>query len=213
MTVFLALLGVVATALLAVAGFGSWSAARKANQTAVTLKQIEDARRREELAPRFQITCAEQSSSLGRAYLHVTLMAGGSDHLDEVVITILDDGKRDHWGQGLPAEVSQETADDFVWGPWEFNTGASEQVVNRRTTRPRAYSRPSGTNWERLSLTRTRPGPWMEGQPHELWERDNPDPIRLLFACRRDGYEPWSILYEVSTDQELDAGTDWSADT
>lgn len=36
----------------------------------------------------------------------------------------------------------------FVWGPWQFSTGASEQVASNRTTRPRAYSLTTGKNWD-----------------------------------------------------------------
>jgi hypothetical protein len=32
----------------------------------------------------------------------------------------------------------------LVWGPWEYNTGASAQVASNRVTKPRAYSLASG---------------------------------------------------------------------
>ena len=48
--------------------------------------------------------------------------------------------------------MSPEEARWFVRGPWEFNTGASAQVTDNRTTRRRSYSRPDGKNWDRLGL-------------------------------------------------------------
>jgi hypothetical protein len=43
---------------------------------------------------------------------------------------ILDETGSDHWARGLPDGVTQEQAEAFVWGPLEFNTGASDQVVS-----------------------------------------------------------------------------------
>jgi hypothetical protein len=97
------------------------------------------------------------------ADLRVTLTSGGLDYLDEVVITILDEAGRDHWAHGLPDGVTRDQAEAFVWGPWKFNTGAGAQVITSRETRPRAYSRVSGRNWDVLSLGGTRPGHWMTG--------------------------------------------------
>lgn len=56
--------------------------------------------------------------------------------LDEVTVTILDEAGQDHWGQGLPDGVTQEQAAAFVWGAWEFNTGASAQVVSNVSRGP-----------------------------------------------------------------------------
>jgi hypothetical protein len=200
----LAVLGVSASVFLAVAGFGSWCAAKKSSETASTLKEIERSRRHDELAPTFAITFTRQQGSQDRIYMQISLAGGGSDVLEEVVITILNDARQDHWGHGLPAGVTQEQADEFVWGPWEFDTEAYEQVANRRTTRPRIYSRLSGQNWERLAMIRTRPGFWMEGPTQNVWERDNPDPIRLLFKCIRADYDPWQVLMEVYPEKALD---------
>jgi hypothetical protein len=92
--------------------------------------------------------------------------------------------------------VSPEEARRFVWGPWEFNTGASAQVADNRTTRPRSYSRPDGKNWDRLGLTRTRPGHWMGSMTPEQWRRQQAGPVRLQITCARGG-EQWILLREV----------------
>ena len=129
--------------------------------------------------------------------MQVTLTGpDGLDRLDEVTIAILDEAGADHWAHGLPEKVSAEEARQFVWGPWEFNTGASAQVTGNRTTRPRPYSRPDGRNWDRLSLTRTRPGHWMGAMTPEQWQRDQDGPVRLQITCRR-GDEQWVLLREV----------------
>ena len=46
-------------------------------------------------------------------------LAGGTDTLDEVVITLQDESGVDHWGRGLPPGVTQEQAEAFAWGPWD----------------------------------------------------------------------------------------------
>lgn len=113
-------------------------------------------------------------------------------------MTILDEAGQDHWSRGLPEGVTQDDAEAFVWGGWEFNIGASEQVVSNRTTRPRAYSLVTGKNWDLLSMNRTRPGPWMSSTSRDEWrKRYAGQPVRLLITCRRDGYEPWIVLCEV----------------
>jgi len=128
----------------------------------------------------------------------VSLTGGGLEYLDEVVITILDEAGRDHWTRGLPDGVTREQAEAFVWGPWEFNTGASAQVVSNRETVPRTYSRVSGKNWDLLSLTPTRPGRWMAGTGQDKWRKQYRDhPVRLLITCRREGYEPWFVQCDV----------------
>jgi hypothetical protein len=64
-------------------------------------------------------------------------LAGGTDVLDEVVITVQDESGTGHWGRGLPAGVTQERAEAFARGPWELDVNASAQVISNRQTRPR----------------------------------------------------------------------------
>lgn len=153
--------------------------------------------------PKFEIAGEERSSSGDSAILRVALKPGRLERLDEVSVTILDETGSDHWAYGLPQGVTQEEAEAFVWGPWEFNTGASTQVVSNRTTRPRAYSLVTGRNWDRLGLRRTQPGRWMPDNPEQWRKQQAGKPIRLLFTCRRDGYEPWTVLYEVHVKPHL----------
>jgi hypothetical protein len=38
----------------------------------------------------------------------------------------------------------------------------------------------------------------MTGMAPEEWQRQHRHkPVRLLLTCRREGYEPWTVLYEI----------------
>jgi hypothetical protein len=189
---------------VAAAGVAAWAAwlsrssAQEANAAAGTMAAIERDRRHDELCPGFEITCTVRDTALTSADLHIVLKPSDLGRLDEVVVTILDERGADHWAHGLPDGVTQAEAEAFVWGGWEFNTGASEQVVSNRTTKPRSYSLADGKNWDVLSLRHTQPGQWMTWASPEEWQRQYRDkPVRLLLTCRREGYTPWTVLHEV----------------
>ena len=206
-----AAVGAVGSVLAAgVAAWAAWlsrSSAREANAAAGTLAAIERDRRRDELTPEFDITCTVRDTSTDTADMHVALRPGRLERLDEVTITILDETGADHWARGLPGGITQEEAEAFVWGGWEFNTGASKQVVSNRTTRVRPYSLVTGKNWDVLSLRRTRPGHWMSATTQEAWREQHEDrPIRLLFTCRRDGYEPWIVQRDIEVAGDTEPG-------
>lgn len=126
----------------------SKNSAQEANAAAAALAAIERDRRRDELTPEFEITCTARDPDVDSATLFVKLTPGRLEALDEVTITILDETGADHWAHGLPDGLTQEEAEAFVWGPWEFNTGASKQVVSNRTTVTRPYSLVTGKNWD-----------------------------------------------------------------
>ena len=192
----------IAAIAAAVAAIGSWQAAAKANSIANEMAVVERSRRHEELTPKFEVSCTASTASEGYANLHLRLSNGGVDQLDQVTATILDETDQDHWAGGPPSGMTLAQARAFVWGPWEFNTGASEQVVSNRESRPLQCSRVGGRNWILLSLTRTRPGSWMTGLTNAEWKRDHPGPLRLHLDCRSDGYEPWSLIREVEVTLE-----------
>ena len=194
---------VVATASVA-AALGLWRSAHRANQIAMTasasaaqVADLDAARRHEEIQPVFEIEFVPDQQH-ERADLRVSLVSG-MEELDEVTFRILNETGTDHWGHGLPPNLSQEDADIFVWGPWEFNGLAAVQISDRRTSRTRPYSRRDGDNWDRLPLLRTRPGPWMHEQAYESWERERRGPIRLSAVCTAAGYPAWTRLYEIDT--------------
>jgi type II secretory pathway pseudopilin PulG len=180
-----------------------WYARRSARSSAMSAAAAEataaldSQRRHAELTPQFEITCTAGSNGAGDHGELRLALAGptGLDRLDGVTVAILDEAGADHWARGFPAGVSEDDARRFVWGPWEFNTGASAQVTGNRTTRTRPYSRSDGKNWDRLSLSRTRPGRWMDMSP-EQWQKQCEGPIRLQITCQRAG-EQWILLHEV----------------
>jgi len=181
------------------------SAAVSATAASVTAA-LDSQRRHDELAPEFDINITAGENGVGdHAEMRVALTgSAGLDRLNEVTIAILDEAGVDRWAHGLPDKVSPEDARRFVWGPWEFNTGASAQVTDNRTTRPRPYSRPDGKNWDRLGLTRTRPGQWMGSMTPEQWRRQQAGPVRLQITCARAG-EQWVLLHEVQVPEPLPA--------
>lgn len=201
-TVAWAAVGAIGT--VAAAGIAAWAArqsrnsAKEANAAAATLATIERDRRYEELTPKFDVTFIDRGGD--DAELLVAYSGDRLEYLDEVTVKILDESGKEHWGSRLPTDVTQEEAEAFVWGPWEFLTAAAVQILSNRQSRPRPYSLPTGKNWDRLPLTRTRPGRWMGTYTQKHWQQDfEGQPIRLLITCRHEGYDPWLLLKEIDT--------------
>jgi hypothetical protein len=185
---------IAAAAAAAWAAHQSNASAGKANEAAGALLAIERDRRHEELTPQFEITRTIKAIASDSADLWVELIGGPVERHAAVSVTIQDEVGQDHWGRGLPGGVAAEGAEAFVSGPWEFNTGAGEQVVSNRQSRERPFDQVSGKNWELLSLTRMRPGRWMTGTSQDQWRKQWRDkPVRLLLTCRCEGYDPWFI--------------------
>lgn len=194
------MVSIVAAAASLAAVWYARGSARSAQTAAVAAEKtaaLDAERRHAELTPQFEIACTAGESGIGdHGELRVTLTGPpGLDRLDEVTIVILDESGADHWGHGYPTGVGEAEAREFVWGPLEFNTGASAQVTGNRTTRPRPYSRADGQNWDRLSLVRTRPGRWMS-MSQEQWQKQIQGPLRLQITAQRDN-EQWIVLREV----------------
>jgi hypothetical protein len=170
----------------AIGGLGAWRAA-------VNLAHIETERTHRDLTPEFSFHLNEKEQVLTVALVGPP----GLEALDEVSIRILDEAGKDHYAHGLP-EGYEDEARGLVWGPWEFNTGASAQVMDRRTRIPRLFSRVDGRNWDRLSLRRTRPGTWMTGTTERAWREQVAGPMRLALTCAHAGHQPWHLLYEIT---------------
>jgi hypothetical protein len=182
------LLGVLIAAIAAVAAVGSWRAA-------ALLTRIESQRRYSELTPQFEITA---TATGGHADLRVVLRGpDGLAGLDEVGIQILDERWKDHGVSVTAGGPSAEDLAKHVFGPWEFNTGASAQVAGNRATRPRAYSRKTGKDWDFLSLVPSAPPYWASGMTQQQWLRQyDGQPIRLMVSCRLGEYR-WELPYDV----------------
>ena len=188
----------LAISLLALAAAGASALyARSQSQNQDKATAIESGRWHDELTPVFEASCEVPEFQGDSAMLKVAL-TGGMEALDEVVITIQDESGIDHWGRGLPAGVTQEQAEAFVWGPWEYDINASAQVVSNRQTRARPYSLLTGKDWDVLTLAATKPGSWMTATSPDKWRKDwRRQPIRLLITCRRDGHNPWFVQLKV----------------
>jgi hypothetical protein len=202
----IAIIGAVAAAAAAIAAAGSWFAARKANATTAEVAAIERDRRHDELTPIFEYKCMVRDAAPESADLRVELVGGRLERHAAVTITILNESGQDHWANSLPDGVTQDEAQAFVWGPWEFNTGVPNQVVSNRESRTQPYSRVSGKNWVLLSLTETRPAKWMSLSQDEWRKKWKGQPVRLLVTCICDGYEPWLIQRDVKVEHSPRAG-------
>jgi hypothetical protein len=196
MNLAIAIIAVLAALASAVAAIGSLRSSRRANETTRTLANLESDRRHSELTPSFEIELTPFGNANDEAWLDLR-QTNGPLVLDSVVITILDEVGQDHWSRGLPENLSAEDAAVFIWGPYEFNSGASEQVDNYRKTKPRRYHRIAGTDWDHLHLVRTRPGAWMAGTLLEDWRAEHSGPLRLLITCELEDYAPWHIPVEL----------------
>ena len=204
------ILGLLIAAAGSAAGIGAWRAA-------AILAQIERQRRPSELTPQFEITCDVQATAAGHADLRVILRGPDTlDTLDEVTIRILDERWQDHGARVTPGGPSAEDIAKHVWGPWEFNTGASAQVADNQTTLARPYSRKTGRDWDCFSLVPSAPPYWASGMTAQQWLRHHDgQPIRLMVSCRLGDYR-WELPYDVprqqpapgkrSRDQLIDAG-------
>jgi hypothetical protein len=78
MNLAIAIIGALAAA---VAAFDSWTTARKANASAASIVAIERDRRHDEMAPKFDITCAVRETAPDRADLRVVLTGGRLERL------------------------------------------------------------------------------------------------------------------------------------
>lgn len=188
---------VLAGALSALAALASAFAAFKARATASSMLRLEEQRRRDELEPSFEFKLDPPESSSVR-FLHVRWVGGGVNGM-RVNLRVLDEEGQDHRSAGPPSGVAPSEWDDFVWGPLEFDLGASAQATDRRTTKPREYSRLSGETWDRLQLKQTRPGSWMVGMSEEAWASAR-GPLRLAIICESEEHPPpWTQVREIST--------------
>lgn len=185
-----------ATVAAAIAAAGSWRAAALSNRTSTRLAAIESSRRHEEKAPVFQISGVETADGEG-AYMTVSLVGGSLETVEEVVLTILDEAGQDYRSSTLPDNTSQEAYDRFLWAPWEFNAGASIQVIDNRNTRPRSYTWIGGKDWDYLHLHRTRAGSWMSEPQSKSWREERNKPLRLLVTAAH-GDDTWHRLHQVT---------------
>ena len=206
---YLAITGTVAAGLSAVAALGSWKAAHRANrtsaqaqatgerafQTADAVARIEKERWHADLLPQFNIAIEGRFEG-DRATLSVRLVGPlPLHHLDEVQMKVVasDDMSRTVTLAGSP---SQDDVDAQVWGPLRFVPGVNDADANGRTVPSFPLQVGAGRPF---ALERTRPPLWQEGNDRqERWRNQWLNkPMRLILTCRREGFDPWVIPYEV----------------
>lgn len=180
----------------AIAAAGSWRAATLSNRTSRSLAAIESSRRHEESAPIFRLDGVESQDG-ENAYITATLAGGSWETVQEVVLTILDETGQDRRSGPPPDGVTQDQYDQFLWSRWEFNAGASEQVVNYRESRPRTYSWIGGKDWDYLHLKGTHAGGWMSDAQRKSWRTDRIPTLRVLITAKHDT-DTWHQLHEVT---------------
>ena len=198
MTLAIAILGVVATAIAAVAAVGSWLAAKKANAAAQAMTAIEAARRHEELQPQITIECRRQPGQADRALLYLTLKGPPAlDRLDEVTLRILDEQWKDRSGQPLAGGPTPEEISQTIWGPYRFVPRVDNtKDENGRTAGAGPLELQGARNWLLQSVEASSPPRWV--QDPSWWRQQYVgQPIRLLVSCWRAGQEPWALLLDV----------------
>jgi hypothetical protein len=191
---WLEIAGLSAAALSAVAAVGSWKSARTSNDTAVIVARIEEDRWHADLLPQFQL--AIEHTEGDRATLSVRLIGPlPLCSLDEIRIKIMpsDDMARLERPPGPP---SQAELDAQVWGPLRFTYGADGADVDGQTVSPIALQVGAGRPF---SLELTRPPHWQQGDDRASRWRDQwlNKPMRLVLACRREGFKEWTVPVEV----------------
>jgi hypothetical protein len=180
----------------AVATGGAWMAARRANSTAEAVARIERDRWHADLTPQFRVTL-EPKRDAADLIVHLT-GPFPLHHLDEIRVEVTHSDDRDH---GTPPDGRRRVDPDEwaaqLWGPYELlATGRNEVAADGRTAGPFALALGNGRTFP---LTRTDPPPWWTHREAEAGWRARwlGKPVRLVFTCRRDGFEPWVVPYEV----------------
>lgn len=201
METLIIVIGVVIGAVGAVAAVGAWVSTHKGNkqgaknlELTALLTDIERERRREELTPRFEITCKQTAEDLAKLDIELT-GPDGLDHLDEVMITIRNDtptrgDSQMPWGPNA-AEIQR-----VVWGPYRLVPGVDNAdkdgrkvVIVNRLFRGEGFP---------LALERTNPPSW-KTEPGS-WRREwSGKPVRLLLTCRQ-GETKWDVPCEIKVE-------------
>ena len=181
----------VASVFSAAAAGGALLAAGRANQTAEAVARIERERRHEELTPQFDIDFRELTNHWSgpllpqrsrrprpprRSHDHHRRRRHGPHRAQSWPRAHAGHGRRPRVG-AVPLHPPQRP-------------GRRQRAQGGAVPLPGRPGRP-------LSMERTRPGHWTEGQTQALWQQGYADqPIRLRMVCRR-GDEEWVIARRV----------------
>ncbi|MGW6927526.1 hypothetical protein ACWGA9_40765 [Streptomyces sp. NPDC054950] len=166
-------------------------AAEQANATADSVAQIERDRWQYEMTPRFDVTMTRLRRGSDQASLIVTFEGPPAlERLDEIEIEIRDDGYTH--GVGLAGGPDEQQIAQTIWGPYRFQPGINDSSADGRLSP--AVPLELG-EWLKRSLEQSFPPSWTD-RAH--WsEQYAGAPVRLWVRCRREGYKPWTLTYNV----------------
>jgi len=190
-SIVLTVLSLLATAISAIAAIGSWRAARRADQAATTLANIERDRRHTELTPDFNVTCYRRAVG-DRAELRLTFTGPpGLDRLDGAEVTIRDD--RSNRTPTTAADPSAEELAAAIWGPLRFCPHVNDADKLGRSVPAVPLAKQEII---RLALEPSLAPRWVNDHAH--WRQQYADdPLRLTITCTREGHAPWVIPIDV----------------
>jgi type II secretory pathway pseudopilin PulG len=181
------------------------SAARSA-AAAETAAALEVERRHDELTPVFRFACRPVNPGVDTLRLTVSLVGPPElKRLDALTVTIRDDHPWRAQGTPLAGGPTPEEIAAQIWGPYTFTpgissgSGAGADPTGRTTP---TNGMPVGEELP-FQLEPTRPPAWSK-QSWQDWQRERGTLLRLALECHRDGYEPWTLTYEIKT--ETDSG-------
>jgi hypothetical protein len=184
----------------------SATAAEGSAAAAASTAALDRERRHAELTPRFLVSLGQANPGVETKRLYVYLIGPPElERLDELTVTIRDDHPWRGQGRQLAGGPTPEQVARQIWGPYRFTpgTGPGADAVRGipgadptgRITPTRGM--PVGEGLQ-FSLEPTLPPPWSQ-QPPEDWRRERGPVVRLQLECRRDGWDPWTLVGEVST--------------
>ncbi|WP_280666043.1 MULTISPECIES: hypothetical protein [unclassified Kitasatospora] len=166
----------------------------RANRTAETVAAIERDRWHVDLTPDLGIMFEPQGDSY--ALLKVELRGpAGLDRLDQVVVTVRDEGGVDHEGHaGLGGSIPVEELRSVVWSQYRFRPSVDGADRLGRGVAPFALER---GEWRPFAMECTLKPHWFTDL--ESWQRRfKGKPLRLTLECRRQGHKPWIVSHELS---------------
>ncbi|MGW3917762.1 hypothetical protein ACWEBX_40880 [Streptomyces sp. NPDC005070] len=165
-------------------------AAERANATADSVAEVERERWHHEMTPQFDITITRRGAGSEQANLLLTFEGPPAlERLDSVEIEIRNDGYTH--GVGLSGTEERENA-ATIWGPYRFCPGIDRATSDGRLSP--AVPLELG-DWLKRAVEPSFPPSWVD---RASWrDRYEGAPVRLWVRCHREGYQPWTLTYNV----------------
>lgn len=173
------------------AAFHANRAADLANATADAVAQVERDRWHHEMTPQFDVKIVRLAPGSDHASLTLTFEGPAAlERLDEVRLDIRDDG----YTHGINyTGAEREEAANTIWGPYRFQPNIDRATRDGRTSP--AVPMELG-DWIKRALEKSYPPSWTD---RAYWRgRYGGKPVRLWVRCRREGYQPWTLTYDVT---------------